>query len=190
MRKQVVAAIVGGGMVLSTFSVSYGVELSHDERVGGESDHDTATQSSESSDAFTISAVAPNGRARIVCGGGFKGGRWYDFPHPGRSSNKRAINAHLSVDCKGPGSNATFVKVRSVMHSARRNGGPSFGQGMGGAKTGGDLRCVKKKRVYRARGFVRVKFPPGYKPPGGTRTPTSVARVFKKNRRTGKCVRP
>lgn len=138
---------------------------------------------------FRLVSVADSGRGRIVCRGAYKKNRAYDWPHPSESSDYRKINAHLKIDCNGPGAEATFVYISSVMHSKRREGGQGVDTGSGEAKTGGDLRCVRKKRPYQAHGYVHVKFPPRHTPSTGTAKPKSVKRVFKKNRR-GICRRP
>lgn len=141
-----------------------------------------------SPDRGDVSGVVASSRsasgARITCYFGYT-----DWPHPGKSSNRRKINAHLNIDCNGPKSGLTYVNVRSTMHSRKREGRESADGGWGHAKTGGDLRCIKKKRLYRAHGKVYIKFPPRHTPQTATGSPKSKKRVFKKNRR-GKCFHP
>jgi hypothetical protein len=138
----------------------------------------TATRSGSSSRADVIS-----------CHGAFKGHKAYDAPHPGRSSHRRKVNAHLSIVCTGGGAAATLVTVTSRMVDGHRVGAPGTRSGLGRARTGGDLRCLKKKRAYQAKGTVKVKFPPGYEPPTATAHPRSVIRVFKRAA-SGRCRRP
>lgn len=125
----------------------------------------------------------------IECVGAFRNNQSYDSPHPGKSSNRRAINAHLAINCSGPGFIMTKVHVESVMIDGRRAGELDDDDGMGKARTGGDLRCVKSKRSYQAKGFVHVTFPPGYSPPVGVARPVSPIKSFKRAP-TGRCVRP
>jgi hypothetical protein len=125
----------------------------------------------------------------ISCHGAFKGHRAYDAPHPSKSSNRRRINAHLSIVCTGGGAGATLVTVTSRMVDGHRVGVPGTDSGLRRARTGGDLRCLKKKRAYRAKGRVHITFPPGYEPPTASARPRSVIRVFKRAA-SGQCRRP
>ncbi len=127
--------------------------------------------------------------AVINCRGSFKGNKAYDAPHPGASSKKRKINAHLSITCTGAGAGATHVTVSSRMVDGRRAGKASTGKGFGKARTGGDLACVTSKRAYQAKGVVLIKFPPRYNPPTATAKLASVAKTFKRNGK-GICVKP
>lgn len=140
---------------------------------------------------FTIvaSPTGPSSRANTInCKGAF-GGKPYDYPHPGHSSKKKKINAHLSVKCTGAGAGATVVTVTSRMSDGRRIGKPSTKTGRGGARVGGDLVCLKKKRSYRALGTVSIKFPPKYTPPTAGGTVKSVSKPFKKGKKSI-CVKP
>ncbi|MFC9970011.1 hypothetical protein ACFVH6_03810 [Spirillospora sp. NPDC127200] len=127
--------------------------------------------------------------AVINCRGSFKGNKAYDAPHPGASSKKRKINAHLSITCSGTGAGATYVTVSSRMTEGRRVGKASTGKGFRKARTGGDLACVKSKRAYQAKGVVLIKFPPRYSPPTATAKLSSVVKAFKRNGK-GICVKP
>lgn len=87
----------------------------------------------------------------------------YDHPHPGVSSGRTAINAHLTVKCAGGDANKTKVTVSSRMTDGKRSGKVSSSSGNRGyARVGGDLVCVKQKRAYRAIGTARITFPKGY----------------------------
>ncbi|GAA2636095.1 hypothetical protein SMC26_39160 [Actinomadura fulvescens] len=160
---------------------SLGAEVSQ----GSAVDDETFTITAQSTGASLQGGAA----ARITCTGSFKGNRPYDSPHPGASSKKRKINAHLSVTCTGVGAGATLVTVSSRMTDGRRAGKASTGRGFRKARTGGDLACVSSKRAYRALGLVIIKFPPRYSPPSARATPRSIAKAFKKNRK-GICVKP
>ncbi|MGI5164478.1 hypothetical protein ACQEU3_09005 [Spirillospora sp. CA-253888] len=127
--------------------------------------------------------------AVINCRGSFKGNKAYDAPHPGASSKKRKINAHLSITCTGAGAGATHVTVSSRMVDGHRAGKASTGKGFGKARTGGDLACIKSKRAYQAKGVVLIKFPPRYSPPTATAKLSSVVKAFKRNGK-GICVKP
>ncbi|MQY03284.1 hypothetical protein [Actinomadura macrotermitis] len=137
----------------------------------------------------TAAGIQSSAASVITCRGSFKGGKPYDAPHPGASSKKRKINAHLSVTCTGTGAGATRVTVSSVMIDGHRAGKASTGSGWGKARTGGDLACVKSKRAYQAVGRVVIKFPPRYTPPSATLSARSLAKAFKKNGK-GICVKP
>jgi hypothetical protein len=128
-------------------------------------------------------------RARIVCRGAFRRNRAYDAPHPSKSSQRKRINAHLSIVCTGPGAGATHVTVVSRMTAGKRVGAPGRDSGLGRARTGGDLACVTKKRAYVALGNVHIKFPPRYSPPTATASVRSPVRAFRKNR-NGICIKP
>lgn len=143
-------------------------------------------------EAFTIVAhrkAAPGQRAAVItCTGSFNG-RPYDHPHPGKSSNRRAINAHLAITCTGTGAGLTHVTVTSRMVDGRRAGAPDTDRGFRSARTGGDLRCVSQKRRYQAKGSIFIKFPPRYTPATATGSPVSVIKAFKRGP-GGKCIRP
>ncbi|MGK5555079.1 hypothetical protein ACSNOI_26020 [Actinomadura kijaniata] len=153
-----------------------------------------ASTSTDGEEVFTFTArsTAPGAKSGaadvITCKGAYRGGKWYDAPHPGASSKKRRINAHLSVTCTGGGAGATHVTVSSRMVDGRRAGKVSTSKGLRSAKTGGDLACVSSKRGYQAKGVVFVKFPPRYSPPTATGTPVSIIKAFKKGKK-GICVK-
>ncbi|MFI0453517.1 hypothetical protein [Actinomadura sp. 6N118] len=176
----------GTGSPATPVAGGLGAELLQDAAIPTSTDDEqTFTITAQSTAAGLQSGLA----ARIVCRGSFKGSRPYDAPHPGASSKKRKINAHLSVTCTGPGAGATLVTVSSRMTDGRRAGKASTRRGLGKARTGGDLACVKSKRAYRAVGLVVIKFPPRYSPPSATHKAASIAKAFKKNGK-GICVKP
>lgn len=119
----------------------------------------------------------------INCRGG------YDTPHAASSTAKRTVNAHLKITCTGGGAWLTLVTVTSRMVDGHRVGAPSSTTRLRVARTGGDLRCIKKKRGYQAKGRVHIDFPEGYEPPTATARARSVVRAFKRAL-SGKCVRP
>jgi hypothetical protein len=142
--------------------------------------------------ALTWTATRSGAGARadvISCHGAFTGSKAYDAPHPSKSSHRRRVNAHLSIVCTGGGAGATLVTVTSRMVDGHRVGAPSTKSGLRRARTGGDLRCIRKKRAYQAKGRVHIEFPPGYEPPTATAHPRSVIRVFRRAA-SGRCVRP
>ncbi|GAA1532667.1 hypothetical protein GCM10009678_13760 [Actinomadura kijaniata] len=153
-----------------------------------------ASTSADGEEVFTFTArsTAPGAKSaaadRITCKGAYRGGKYYDAPHPGASSKKRRINAHLSVTCTGGGAGATHVTVASRMVDGRRAGKVSTDKGFRSAKTGGDLACVSSKRGYQGKGYVYVKFPPRYSPPAASLNPVSIIKAFKKGKK-GICVK-
>lgn len=105
----------------------------------------------------------------------------YDNLHPGSSSKKRAVNAHLIVKCTGPNAKGTKINLASRMTDGKRLGKTSTAKGNGSARVGGDLRCVSQKRAYRAYGVATFKYPAGYTPATGSGTAKSAAKAFRKN---------
>ncbi|MCD0450561.1 hypothetical protein LO762_15380 [Actinocorallia sp. API 0066] len=141
---------------------------------------------------FTIvaSPAAPSSRAgEIVCTGAFRNRKPYDHPHAGHSSDRKKVNAHLSIKCTGPGAGATVVTLTSRMSDGRRIGKASTKTGRGGARVGGDLVCLKQKRTYQALGTISIKFPPRYTPPAASRTVKSPSKPFKQGKKK-LCVKP
>ncbi|MDR2257400.1 MAG: hypothetical protein LBE25_15585 [Arthrobacter sp.] len=118
---------------------------------------------------------AKSGASIIVCVGK------YDNPHPGSSSKKRSVNAHLIVKCTGPNAKGTKINVGSRMTDGKRLGKTSKAKGNGSARVGGDLSCVAQKRAYRAYGVATFKYPAGYTPATGSGGAKSAAKAFRKN---------
>lgn len=90
----------------------------------------------------------------------------YDYPHASKSSNMKAINAHLTVSCKGRLSNAVRVIVASQMLDSSGRKGKTYTQSkLGSAKVGGDLACTSQVRKYQAIGSVQLIYPAGFNRP-------------------------
>lgn len=185
MFRRVVGLLALVALMSGTLTVSLGAGAAGTSANSGGPSSATA-DGQEGSGGTSSSSVASLSRGpggQITC-------NWnYDYPHPGEKSGKLRVNAHLKIRCSGGMAGSTFVRVKSTMHSRSRVGSPSTDSGFGRARTGGDLRCTKKKQTYRALGRVYINYPPRYVPSTATASPRSVTRVFRQNRH-GECVRP
>lgn len=126
--------------------------------------------------AFSENGVGPQASAPIRCHGE------YDYPHPGKSSHRRAINAHMSVSCRGGMAAQTRIQAQSRMtDTAGRMGRVSSQSGLQNVKVGGDLNCTTDRRNYRAVAAVKFTFPAQYVPRVITAGAKSVVRSFRLN---------
>ncbi len=107
----------------------------------------------------------------------------YDSLHPGYSSNKRRINAHLTVECKGTDAHLTSISLKSQMKEGGRWGLPSYRKGRKSVRVGGDLACISARRMYQATGSFVITLPPGYIPVSHTNTKYSERKMFKRDKR-------
>lgn len=123
------------------------------------------------------------GKIYVHCSGS------YDYPHESASSACQAINAHLTVKCKGtPGyADITTVRAQSRMTDQIRLGAVSTRTGKSGyAFTGGELSCLTTARGYQALGVAAITWPAGFSPQYGSFGIKSTTRSFFHN--GGRCV--
>lgn len=111
----------------------------------------------------------------------------YDFLHPGVKSNRRRVNAHLSVRCTGTDAHLTQISLKSQMKEGGRWGLASYGKGKKSVRTGEDLACISAPRIYRATGSIAITLPPGYRPMSHSNTKCSERKKFKRDKK-GLCL--
>lgn len=116
------------------------------------------------------------GTTPITCQAG------YDMAHPGTSSAKRKVNAHLIVKCKGTDAGKVIISLKSRMREGGRSGVPSFRKGKKEVRVGGDLACLSAPRMYQAIGDLKMLFPTGYNPIYHSNTKYSKPKKFKRNK--------
>jgi len=91
----------------------------------------------------------------------------YDYPHLGKSSAYKKVNAHFTVTCVGTiPSDARFTQLtissKMLDTTDGRVGLVSRTSGRGRVMVGGDLACLAPTHRYRAVGAASILFPPGY----------------------------
>lgn len=132
-------------------------------------------------EAFEIIAtntadIGPQALAPIRCHGA------YDYPHRSTSSKRRAINAHLTVTCKGGRASLTRITANTRMtDNTGRMGRINFHSGNGRVKAAGELGCTRDRRLYRSVAVVQFVFPAGYTPKMVRQGAASVHRPFQQS---------
>lgn len=124
----------------------------------------TPDPSSATPEPVEVDSFQPTFIALNAAGGAVGCGSAYDNLHPGKSSDRRRVNAHHTVTCKGTDAHLVKIVVTSRMASGGRVGTTYSNTNKKQVRTGGDLACKPTTSVYQAYGTYKVTFPTGYKP--------------------------
>lgn len=117
----------------------------------------------------------------------------YDYPHAGKSSARKKVNAHLIVACQGTVAlDAQFTQItgssRMLDLTDGRTGAVTTKKARGSLRVGGDLACLAAAHRYKGVGTASILFPPGYTPGSGKTGAKSVERKFARSTDTGDCI--